>query len=813
MSSPIFRGFQSGPEARLFADANPMKVTKIIAALLLLNGLLLAQPALRAQSSTNEPKRGPFWSGTLRGPKSNDAIAMKGLALTLGANRDAFICYDTDLMRVSLAWTGEFLEFGNTLTRIEWPPPPQVKGRPLFGVKSGPGWAKGGALKDPRPNEQGPLPKDWARYKGLFVNGDQVVLQYTVGAVEVLELPGYSKAGEQSVFTRTLQFTKAANDLVLVLADGVSKSELSSDLPPPPQAVSVNLGENRTLALAGVNLPRDAKLEVTPDGQLLLQLLRVKANQIIRLAFSDQSSPQGFASISQEPLRDLRPLTKGGPALWTEILRTKGTRSESSDAYVVDTITEPFPNPYNTRMFFGGFDFFPDGRAAICTFHGDVWIVSGIDDGLENLSWKRFASGMFQPLGLKVVKNTVYVLGRDQITRLHDLNKDGEADYYENFNNDMVVTSNYHEFSMDLHTDTEGNFYFAKGAPWEPAVTSPHQGCIIKIAKDGSKLEVVATGLRAPNGMTVGPRNEITVSDNQGHWMPASKLNWVVRGGFYGMTPAAQRSMVLQRGGTNFTANPSDPQARKQFQFKGWDANSPMPQAGYDEPICWLPMNMDNSSGGQLWATSKNWGPLQNRLLFMSYGKCTLFEVMLSEVDGVRQAAMVQLPLKFNSGIMRGRVHPRDGQVYLCGLKGWQTSATRDGGFYRVRYTGQPVRLPVEFFAHQKGLQIQFSIPLLKTTAIDPGSYSVERWNYHWSGAYGSPDYSVNNPSEKKRDRLEVKAAHLSADGKTVHLEIDDMKPCDQLKLKFSVEAADGSPLTQEIYGTVHQLGAGPRDS
>ena len=155
---------------------------------------------------------------------------------------------------------------------------------------------------------------------------------------------------------------------------------------------------------------------------------------------------------------------------------------------------------------------------------------------------------------------------------------------------------------MDLHTDSRGNFYFAKGAPWEPDVTSPHQGCLFRVAQDGSKLEAIATGFRAPNGMTVGPNDVITVSDNQGHWMPSSKLNLVRPGGFYGMTPTAQRELVLRRDGTNFTLNPSDPQARARLRFKGWDNDSPMPDH-YDLPLCWLPMSMDNSSGGQVWVT------------------------------------------------------------------------------------------------------------------------------------------------------------------------------------------------------------------
>ena len=57
-----------------------------------------------------------------------------------------------------------------------------------------PGWAgKAGTLDDPRVLQQGPLPKDWAHYEGLYVNGDQVVLSYTVGGIKVLELPGVER--------------------------------------------------------------------------------------------------------------------------------------------------------------------------------------------------------------------------------------------------------------------------------------------------------------------------------------------------------------------------------------------------------------------------------------------------------------------------------------------------------------------------------------------------------------------------------------------------------------------------------------------
>jgi hypothetical protein len=407
---------------------------------------------------------------------------------------------------------------------------------------------------------------------------------------------------------------------------------------------------------------------------------------------------------------------------------------------------------------------------------------------------------------VKVVRGKVYVTGRDQITRLHDLNDDGEADYYENFNNDTVVTPNYHEFCLDLQTDKAGNFYYAKGSPWTPDVKSPHQGTMLKVTKDGSKLEIFATGLRAPNGMGMGPDDELTVSDNQGHWMPASKLNLVKKGGFYGMTPAAHREMTLVRNGTNLVVDPSDSKVRAALKIPPFDGKAPIP-TGYDQPICWLPMNMDNSSGGQVWATGSKWGPLKNHMLFMSYGRGTLFHVMTEEVEGVTQAGMVKFPLKFQTGLMRGRVHPKDGQVYVSGLRGWQTDGTKNGGLYRVRYTGKPVHTPIELHALKDGLRIEFSGELDPASATDPANYAIEQWNYTYSGNYGSPELSVVNPQVKKHDKVEVKSARLAKDKKTVLLEIPGVGPVNQMKIRMNLQAADGTPISQEIYNTIHKLG------
>src|SRR5678816_3049645 len=183
-------------------------------------------------------------------------------------------------------------------------------------------------------------------------------------------------------------------------------------------------------------------------------------------------------------------LAKPGPARWGAALETRG-KLGPEEPYALDEITLPDPNPYKSWLRPGGHDFFPNGDAAVVNCSGDVWLVSGLDDKLEHVKWKRFATGLFQPLGCKIVGGKVYVLGRDQITRLHDLNNDGEADFYECFNNDGFVTTNGHSYVTNLETDPQGNFYFTKCGDG-----TPHGGSLLRVSKDGSKLEVFATGLR-----------------------------------------------------------------------------------------------------------------------------------------------------------------------------------------------------------------------------------------------------------------------------------------------------------------------------
>lgn len=701
---------------------------------------------------------GSFFSGSITGA---GGPVYKGIVVRVGDQREASVCYDTELLRVAAGWNG-FLRFDPA--RFGIIVPPRIDGDVTFATPRFPGVTTQPQFANYREGHPyGPLPKDAAHYKGLYRHGQRVVLKYTVGAtgqtggvsnVTILESPWLETRNGVSAITRTFRVDPSPVPIQQLIAEGASRVRLHSD------STSGKLTEQPSIGRVLVIAPH--------DKPVLLKLL-VAAPSTNEAAFAE------LVANSPAP-QDLSSLTQPGPAQWGEPLVTKGELAgfdTAANAYVVDTITLPFENRFNALFFCGGHDFLPDGRGVVCTLHGDVWLVDGIDQSLKKVTWRRFATGLFQPLGLKVVKGEVYVVGRDQITHLRDTNNDGEADLYENFNNDAHVTLNGHEYVTCLETDRAGNFYYAKG---NCNSQTPHDGSLLRVSADGSKLDVFATGFRNPNGVGMGPHDEITVAPQEGEWTPASGVFQVREGGFYGGMMSHHR---------------------------------PTPPTDFERPLVWFSRLADNSSGGQVWTTSDRWGPLSNQLLHMSYGQCRLRLILrdsgqLPEL-ALNNGASIELPMRFTSGIHRGRMNPHDGQLYVTGLKGWTTSAVHDGCFQRVRYTGKPWRMPMGIETYQNGVALKFSCPIDRNTAQDPANFRLEGWNFKWSAAYGSPEYKLSAPGQIGRDELEIRSATL-LDKHTVFLELPDLKPVDQLAISYTLLSADRDELEQSITLTLNTI-------
>ena len=696
----------------------------------------------------------------------------KGIAVKLGVDARGAMLFDTECVRMAGGWTGGWIKLkGVVFDGGHGPNPgPIDKADMFFQTNPGPVWSRGGDFTDPRKLPSGPgaakvpfgpIPREWAKYRGLHLHGEHVVFEYSVGDAVLLEMADIEKVGDADVLTRTFRVLNGGAASNLILAEG--------DAP----KVEAGIATMKDTAISTKDLPAGAEL-IADGARLVVKLPAFTAGQTFKIAYAKNAADLNAISAPA----NLADFTQAGPAHWAETLTTKSGLGKDADKqpYVLDTIGVPFENPWKSWMRIGGLDFFPDGRAAVCTWSGDVWIVGGLDAKLENVTWKRHAAGLFQALGLKIVDNEIYVLGRDQITKLRDLNNDGEADSYENFNNDVQVTPGFHEFAYDLQTDPQGNFYFTKGGPVNPGGNgwgplSDHNGCVFKISKDGQKFEVFGTGLRAPNGMGVGPNGEVSVGDNQGTWVPADYIHFVKQGDFIEVPDLAHRTPIPTQYGTH---------------------------------LCWIPYNWDNSCGGHTWVTNDKWGPFKGRMLYLSYGKCTLSGVLQERVGEVSQGGLFKFPFKFDSGAMRPRFHPIDGQLYVGGLKGWQTDGAKDSCFQRVRYTGAPVCLPDELHVTDRGITIGFTSPLDTASAGDVQNYSIEQWNYRWTQNYGSGEYKVSDPQEKGRDAVEIKSIAVSTDERHVTLVVDGLKPVMQMKITLNIKSANGSPVPKEIAHTIN---------
>lgn len=660
--------------------------------------------------------------------------------------------FDHDVMRVAGGWSGEgFIDWEGILLNDNHETYPRTIGELHFETPVGPGWANptNGSFEDSRFKARdgrrfGPLPKKWANYKGLYHFDDKIIISYSIGDANILEKLGVERNGDQMVFTRNLNITpseKIIKTKVAVFGTPVSM-----------------IGE-------GAYLKEE-------NGYVVMEVKRgVHANIKLFIAKSGSANLESFVKSSPEP-ESLKKYTKGGDPHYPELMETIVTKGNEDGLIAVDQLSPPFDNPWKSRMKLSGIDFMADRNIGVlCTTDGDVWKVTGLTEDKGSITWKRIASGLFQPLGIKVLDEEIYVTCRDQIVRLRDLNDDGETDFYESFNHDHQVTDHFHEFAMGLQADDQGNLYYAKSGRHAREALIPQHGTLLKVSKDGSRTDIVASGFRAANGVCLNPDGSFIVTDQQGYWNPMNRINWV------------------------------EVDDESKFYGNIWGYNPPKDttRAAMEQPMVWVDMEFDRSPSELIWVDSENWGPLNGSLLSLSYGYGKIQLVLNEEVNGQRQGGVIDLPgIKFLTGVMRSRFNPSDGHLYACGLSAWGTSQMMRGGeFYRLRYTGNPLSLPIELSAETDGVILTFSSDL-DAKSLKPENFEIKTWDLLRSHKYGSERYNVQS--------LEVDDVIQGTNGTSIRLIIPDIAPVDVMTISYKVEDMSGNQFEGRIQNTIHGL-------
>jgi hypothetical protein len=129
----------------------------------------------------------------------------------------------------------------------------------------------------------------------------------------------------------------------------------------------------------------------------------------------------------------------------------------------------------------------------------------------------------------------------------------------------------------------------------------------------------------------------------------------------------------------------------------------------------------------------------------------------------------------------------------------WAGNQTQPGGFYRVRYTGKPIYVPIGLHARRYGIAIMFSGALDRSVATLASRYSVRVWGLKRTEKYGSDHIDER--------ALEVSGVTLSDDGRTVLLALPKLAPTWCMAINYAIRAADGATVAGEINNTIHELG------
>ncbi|KGM03885.1 hypothetical protein Q760_07785 [Cellulomonas cellasea DSM 20118] len=378
---------------------------------------------------------------------------------------------------------------------------------------------------------------------------------------------------------------------------------------------------------------------------------------------------------------------------------------------------------------------------------GEVFVLSGVtgETDAEQVTVTKVATGLLNPMGVAAVDGSLYVSERDRLTELTP-DTDGDGLLEHRTVAEWPYGGNFHEFAFGLLHDDD-YFYVTLsvaidngGATTDPQLAE-NRGTSIRVDRETGDIHYVAGGLRTPNGLGWGPQGELFVMDNQGAWLPSSKLLHIEQDRFF-----------------HHYTNPAGP----------FDGNP------VTKPVLWLPQNeISNSPSNPVLLEE---GPFAGQMLFgdVTYGG--LQRAFLEEVEGEYQGAAFRHTAGLQAGVNRTVVGP-DGAVYVGGIGeagNWSESGKLDYGLQKLTPNGTNAFDMVSMSVTEDGFDVRYTQPLSEGTAQRitqdaEAGYDVHQWRYVPTQQYGGPKID--------EEVLLVTGAEVSEDRRTVRLTVDGLKP------------------------------------
>lgn len=452
-----------------------------------------------------------------------------------------------------------------------------------------------------------------------------------------------------------------------------------------------------------------------------------------------------------------------------------GDKRDEAGVHPSFDIRQARPDNFQPKV--GGMDFLSDGSLLVCTWDsvGPLYKLEGVTgNDPEKIKVTRIAAGLAEPLGVKVVNDTIYVLQKQELTRLLDNDKDGIIDEYQTVSSNWRVSSNFHEFAFGL-AYKDGYFYAALATAINPggASTKPQiqdRGKCVRISKKDGSVQFMASGLRTPNGINFGVDGELFITDNQGDWLPSSKLLHITEGSWYG-----SRSVDFEG-----TANLKE-----------------------KLPVVWLPQDEIGNSPSQ--PVAINVGPYKGQQLHGEVTHGGFKRVFMEKVNGEYQGAVFRFTQGLEGGVNRAVWGP-DGSLYfgMIGNPGnWSHSGGKWYGLQKLTYNSKTTFEMLAVRAKSNGVEIEMTEPIAGTYGNSISDYEVRQWYYKPTADYGGP---------KLDDKaLKIKSLNISEDRKKVFLELDGMESNHVVYVRLKgifISNTDQNIWATEAWYTMNQIPA-----
>ena len=454
------------------------------------------------------------------------------------------------------------------------------------------------------------------------------------------------------------------------------------------------------------------------------------------------------------------------------------------------------PIPHNIELEVGGMATIPDGRLAVSTRRGEIWMVENPYSATP--FYRLFASGMHEVLGLNFHKGSLYAVQRGELTKLTDQNGDGSADHYQNIAN-WELEGNYHEYSYGPVFDSQDNMYLTFNVAWVgfgEAKLSKWRGWMVKVSPDGT-LSPVASGLRSPAGVMMNSAGDIFYTENQGDWVGSGRITHLEKGDFAGH---ASSLVWSNEPGSPMTTQISDVPDNSEPMYKAAEKvkNLKLPAVWYPHTL------MGISTADMIEDVNGNMGPFFKGQYFVSdQGHSKVMRMMLEKVNGQYQGICFPFREGWQSGLLR-LSWGNDGSIF-GGMtsRGWGSTGKDLFGLQRMLWSGETPFEMAEVHAMSDGFEITFTKPVDIATATQAANYDINSFNYQYHHFYGSP--VIENKTHA------IKAILISEDHTKVRLVLDEARRfyIHEIKPK-GVKDANGELLLHDVgYYTLNNIPVG----